>query len=52
MLWKVEYIPITDKLYYEYADELLRHVKELVELENSVNFANNSKNDKGKLNKI
>lgn len=40
--FKVEYIPITDKLYYEYADDLLKHIKELVELENGVNFANNS----------
>ena len=40
--FKVDYIPITDKLYYEYADDLLKHIKELVELENSVNFVNNS----------
>lgn len=35
---KVNYIEITDKFYYEYADELLEHVKELVELENAINF--------------
>ncbi|MEL3972089.1 site-specific DNA-methyltransferase [Rossellomorea oryzaecorticis] len=37
--YKVDFIEITDKLYYEYADELLRHVKELVELENGINFS-------------
>lgn len=40
--YKVDYIPISDKLYYEYADELLKHIKELVELENGVNFSNNN----------
>lgn len=39
---KVDFVPITDKFYYEYADELLKHVKELVELENGINF-NDSK---------
>ena len=29
-------------MYYEYADELLSHIRELVELENSVNFTRNS----------
>lgn len=38
---KVGFVPITDKLYYEYADELLKYVKELVELENGINFTNN-----------
>lgn len=38
----VDFVPITDKFYYEYADELLKHVKELVELENGINF-NDSK---------
>lgn len=41
--FKVDYIPITDRMYYEYADELLRHIRELVELENGVDFAHNSK---------
>ncbi|MCR4734810.1 MAG: site-specific DNA-methyltransferase [Treponema sp.] len=36
--YKVDFINISDKLYYEYADELLKHVKELVELENAINF--------------
>ncbi|MCM1557581.1 MAG: site-specific DNA-methyltransferase [Anaeroplasma bactoclasticum] len=40
--YKVEYLPITDKLYYEYADELLKHIRELVELENGINFIGNS----------
>lgn len=38
---KVDFVPITDKFYYEYADELLKNVKELVELENGVNFNGN-----------
>jgi adenine-specific DNA-methyltransferase len=41
--YKIEYIPISDKLYYEYADELLEHIRELVELENGVNFLDNDK---------
>lgn len=39
--FKVDFVPISDKLYYEYADELLKHVKELVELENAINFDGN-----------
>lgn len=38
---KVDFVPISDKLYYEYADELLKHIKELVELENGINFNDN-----------
>ena len=38
---KVKYIATSDKFYYEYADELLKHIKELVELENGINFDNN-----------
>ncbi|MBE5741213.1 MAG: site-specific DNA-methyltransferase [Clostridiales bacterium] len=38
---KVNFMPISDKLYYEYADDLLKYTKELVELENSINFDNN-----------
>ena len=34
----MDFVDIDDKLYYEYADELLEHTKELVELENAVNF--------------
>lgn len=39
---KVDYLPISDKLYYEYADELLLHIRELVELENGINFNGNA----------
>ncbi|MFR7428327.1 MAG: DNA methyltransferase [Ruminococcus sp.] len=41
--YKVDYIPISDRMYYEYADELLLHIRELVELENGVNFTGNDK---------
>lgn len=40
--YKVDFVPITDKVYYDYADELLLHVRELVELENGINFTGNS----------
>ena len=40
--YKVDFVPISDKLYYEYADELLKHIRELVELENGVNFNGNA----------
>ena len=40
--YKIDYVPIDEKLYYEYADELLKHVRELVELENGINFAGNA----------
>ena len=40
--YKVDFVPISDKLYYEYADELLKHIRELVELENGVNFNDNA----------
>lgn len=40
--YKVEYIPVSERMYYEYADELLCHIRELVELENGVNFTNNA----------
>ena len=40
--YKVEYIPVSERMYYEYADELLRHIRELVELENGVNFTDNA----------
>lgn len=39
--YKVYYIPISERLYYEYADELLMHIRELVELENGINFSGN-----------
>lgn len=40
--YRIDYVPINEQLYYEYADELLRHVRELVELENGVNFIENA----------
>lgn len=40
--YKIDYVPISDKLYYEYADELLKHIRELVELENGINFTGNA----------
>ncbi|MDD2212871.1 MAG: site-specific DNA-methyltransferase [Clostridia bacterium] len=39
--YQVDYIPIEEKLYYEYANELLKHIKELVEIENGINFKEN-----------
>lgn len=39
--FKIDFLPIKDKMYYEYADELLEHVKELVELENAIDFNTN-----------
>jgi adenine-specific DNA-methyltransferase len=41
--YKIDYIPINDKLYYEYADKLLEHIRELVELENGINFIGDDK---------
>jgi len=40
--YKIDYIPISERVYYEYADELLKHIKELVELENGINFTGNA----------
>lgn len=40
--YKVDYVPISERMYYEYADELLTHVRELVELENGLNFTSNA----------
>lgn len=40
--YKVDFVPISDKLYYEYADKLLKHIRELVELENGINFNGNA----------
>ena len=39
---KVEFVPISEQFYYEYADQLLLHIRELVELENGINFKGNS----------
>lgn len=32
---KIDYVEKKDRLYFEYADELLEHIKELIELENA-----------------
>lgn len=40
--YKVDYVPISERMYYEYADELLHHIRELVELENGINFIDNA----------
>lgn len=40
--YKVDYVPIDERMYYEYADELLKHIRELVELENGINFTGNA----------
>ena len=40
--YKVDYVPISERMYYEYADELLAHIRELVELENGLNFTGNA----------
>lgn len=41
--FKIDFIPIDEQLYYEYADKLLKHIRELVELENGINFEGNNK---------
>ncbi len=41
--YTVDYVPISNRMYYEYADELLLHIRELVELENGINFTDNAK---------
>ncbi len=41
--FKVGFVSIDEQLYYEYADQLLKHIRELVELENGINFEENSK---------
>lgn len=40
--YKIDYVPIDERMYYEYADELLKHIRELVELENGINFNGNA----------
>ena len=41
--YKVDFVPITEQVYYEYADKLLLHIKELVEIENGLDFDGNKK---------
>ena len=40
--YKINYIPVSKKMYYEYADTLLLYIRELVELENGINFTGNA----------
>ncbi|MDD3230220.1 MAG: DNA methyltransferase, partial [Oscillospiraceae bacterium] len=40
--YKTSFVSITEKMYYEYADKLLLHIRELVELENGINFTGNA----------
>lgn len=40
--YKIDYVPIKEQEYYEYADDLLEHVRGLVELENGVDFTHDS----------
>lgn len=39
--YKVDYVPIEQRVYDDYADNLLKHIRELVELENGIDFAKN-----------
>ncbi|UDK99185.1 site-specific DNA-methyltransferase [Lysinibacillus sphaericus] len=39
--FKLDFVPVENRFFYEYADELLQHVRELVELENAINFIEN-----------
>lgn len=38
---RIGFIPTSDKVYYEYANEFLKYIRELVELENGINFIEN-----------
>jgi len=40
--YRMDFVPVGEKVYYEYADELLIHIRELVELENGINFTGNA----------
>lgn len=40
--YQIGFVPISNRVYYEYADELLQHIRELVELENGVTFTGNA----------
>lgn len=41
--YKIDFVNIDKQLYYEYADKLLLHIKELVQLENGIDLQNNPK---------
>lgn len=40
--YKVDFVNCENKVYYEYANEILKHVKELVQLENNIDLDNNN----------
>jgi adenine-specific DNA-methyltransferase len=40
--FRIDYVPISNRLYYEYAEELLSGIRELVELENAINLQDNN----------
>jgi adenine-specific DNA-methyltransferase len=40
--YKIGFVPISERVYYEYANDLLKHIRELVELENGINFTGNA----------
>ena len=42
---RVDFLATAEQVYYDYAHELLKHIKELVELENAINFDGNTKLD-------
>lgn len=39
--FKVDFVPVDDQMYYEYADQLLENIRTLVELENAADMDNN-----------
>lgn len=39
--FKVDFVPVDDQMYYEYADQLLENIRSLVELENAADMDNN-----------
>lgn len=39
--YQIDYVNTEGKVYYEYADELLKHIKELVQLENRIDIDEN-----------
>ncbi len=38
--FKVDFVPVDDQMYYEYADQLLENIRTLVELENAADMDN------------
>ena len=41
--YKVDFINKENRVYYEYANELLKHVKELIQIENNIDLDKNNK---------